>query len=333
MADVLSQNEIDALFSELGAGTVAVEEIDEKIVDKQVKAYDFSRPDKFSKEQLRSLEAIHDSTGRLISNYLNATLRCIVDLTVSSTEGMIYEEFSNSIVWPSILCIVNFSPLNGKILVEFSNELAFTIIEKLLGGSGENSKENSERELTEIDFTLLKSVVVRMIQLIKEPWSSVIELNPEVEAIEANAQFAQIASPKDAIALVTYKILIDDTEGIINFAIPHYVIEPILPSLSAKVWFGGNAKRENDPDEMENLLSQLHAAEVPVKAVVGKSTITVGELLELSQGDILVLDKERDQTFEVFVKDGLKFRGTPGTLKNRMAVKITEVIDGNKGVE
>ncbi len=333
MADVLSQNEIDALFSELGTGAVAVEEIDEKIVDKQVKTYDFSRPDKFSKEQLRSLEAIHDSTGRLISNYLNATLRCFVELTVSSTEGMIYEEFSNSIVWPSILCIVNFSPLNGKILMEFSNELAFTIIEKLLGGTGEKAKENADRELTEIDFTLLKSVVVRMIQLIKEPWSNVIELNPSVEAIEANAQLAQIASPKDAIALVTYRIVIDEIEGIVNFAIPHYVIEPILPSLSAKMWFGDSVKREKSSLEIEGLLSQLHAAEVPVKALVGKSTITVGELLELSQGDILVLDKERDQSFEIFVKDGLKFRGTPGISKNRMAVKITEVIDGNKGVE
>ncbi len=333
MADILSQNEIDALLNELNTGEVDVKEIDNQDASKQVKVYDFSRPEKFSKEQLRSLEAIHDNIGRLISNSLNANLRCYVDMSVLSTESMVFEEFTNSVVWPSIVSIINFSPLNGKIMMAFSNELAFAIIEKLLGGTGEGDSDVNERELTEIDYMLLKSTIVKMVHSIKEPWTNVIELDPTLDAIETNAQSAQIASPKDAIVLVTYRVMIGEIESMISVAIPHYVIEPILPNLSAKVWFGDNAMREKSASEVEGLISQLQEAAVSIKAVVGKSIISVGELLELAQGDILVLDKQRDQAFDVLVKDGLKFRGTPGVLSNRMAVKITEVIDGNERVK
>lgn len=325
MSDVMSQNEIDDLLSALSAGEVDVAEIEEEKKEKKVKKYDFRRPDKFAKEQLRTLEVIHDNLARLINNFLSGYLRSVVEIDVLSTQSMVYSEFSNSISNPAILGIVNFAPLEGQIIIDVSNDVAFAMVERLLGGQGKNPLLKEARALTEIEEVLLRNILVKFINLMRESWATIIELKPKLEQIETNSQFAQIVSPSESIALITFSFRVGDTEGMINVVIPHYVIEPILPNLSSKLWFSGNIRKEKTPREIRAISSHIEQSSIPLRAIVGRSNISVSELLSLSVGDVIVLNAKVEDELEVYVKDELKYFGKPGINKNHMAIRVTRV--------
>ncbi len=325
----MSQSEIDDLLNALSAGEVDVAEI-EDTKEKKVKKYDFRRPDKFAKDQLRTLEIIHDNIGRLVNNFLSGYLRSVVEIEVISTESMVYSEFSNSLSQPAIIGIVDFAPLDGQIILEINCNIAFCMVEKLLGGQTTDAMTEM-RELTEIETVLIKNIMNRIIEYMCEPWSGIIEMHPKLVNIETNAQFAQIVPPSDSIALITYNVKVGNTEGMINIGIPHYVIEPILPNLSSRLWFASGHKREKDEIETDALIGSIKSSSVDVRAVVGRSRLNLYELLTLSLGDVLVLDSYCEQALEVYVKDELKFLGLPGISRNKMAIKITELVE-EKGI-
>ncbi len=330
MSDVMSQSEIDALLNALNDGEVDAVEIEE-IKEKKVKKYDFRRPDKFAKEQLRTMEVIHENIGRLVNNFLSGYLRSVVEIEVTSIESMVYSEFNNSVAVPAILGIIDFTPLEGQIILEINSNIAFAMVEKLLG-CNKSSPLKEARELTEIEGVLIKGIMNKFIEYMLEPWSNIIELNPKLVNMESNPQFAQIVSPSESIALITYTVKIGEVEGMINIGIPHYVVEPILPNLSSRLWFANGQKRDKNDFEEVALVESIKTSPVPVKAVIGKSQINIYELMTLSLGDVLVLDSQKNQSLEVYVKDELKFRALPGVSRNKMAFKITEVLE-EKGIE
>jgi len=328
MPDVLSQNEIDELLAALSTGEVDVSEIEEEKKEKKVRKYDFSRPDKFAKDQLRTLEIIHENFSRLLNNFLSGYLRTYIEVDVISVQSLIYTEFSNSISNPAILGIVDFAPFDGQIIIDLSSDIANAMIERVLGGTGKSgsaSKEN--RTLTEIEMTLLRNIFIKFINLLKEPWGNIVELRPKLETIETNGQFAQIVSPSESVALITFNLHIGDNEGMVNICIPHFVIEPILPSLSSRLWFATSNKREVTDEERDALESGISQSKINMTTIVGGSSITVSELMNLQRGDIILLNKAVDDSLDIFVENKLKFRGKPGIKKKNVAVMITEVIE------
>lgn len=328
MSDVLSQNEIDDLLNQLSTGEVDVDDIDEDKNEKKVRSYDFSRPDKFAKDQMKTLEIIHENFSRLLVNFLSGYLRTFVEIEVISVQSLIYSEFSNSISNPAILGVVDFAPFDGQIIIDLSTDIAFSMIERVLGSAGTNGmtlKEN--RTLTEIEMTLIKNILVKFINLLKEPWGNIIELRPKLDTIETNSQFAQIVSPTESIALITFNVKVGDAEGMINICIPHFVIEPILPNLSSKLWFTTTSKKDLSDNERKSLEARLKKSSVAMKSVVGRSMISVKELLNLQRGDVILLDTKVDDSFEVYVEDQLKFFAKPGALNKHLAVMISEVLE------
>ncbi len=323
MSDVLSQNEIDELLSALSTGEVNVKEIEEVTHEKKVRKYDFSRPDKFAKDQLRTLEIIHENFSRLLNNFLSGYLRTYIEIEVLSVQSLIYNEFSNSISNPAILGIVDFAPLEGQIIIDLSTDIAFAMIERVLGGAGA-SVHKEHRALTEIEMTLLKTVLIKFINLLREPWGNIIEMRPKLEAIETNSQFAQIVSPAESIALITFSVKVGEVEGMINICIPHYVIEPILPNLSSKLWFSKSQRKDSTEEEKDALHYNVGTSIVTLRSLVGHTEISVGEFLSLQTGDIILLDKKTDQDFEIYVEDDLQYYGRPGSKKNKVAIKITK---------
>ncbi len=323
MSDVLSQNEIDDLLSALSTGEVDVNEIEEEASEKKVRKYDFSRPDKFAKDQLRTLETIHENFSRLLNNFLSGYLRTFVEIEVLSVQSLIYNEFSNSVSNPAILGIVDFAPLDGEIIIDLSSDIAFAMIERVLGGAGAGVHKE-QRSMTEIELTLVKTVLMRFIALLKEPWENIIELNPKLKTIETNSQFAQIVSPSESIALITLKMKVSEIEGMINICIPHFVIEPILPNLTSKLWFSKSHKKESTVEEKLALHENLNFSDVVLKTIVGRTNISVREFLGLQRGDIILLDRKTDEDFEIYVDTELQFHGRPGSKKNKVAVKITK---------
>ncbi len=327
MSDKMSQSEIDNLLNALSSGEVGVEDIEEDEQKKKVKKYDFRRPDKFAKEQLRTLEIVHENLGRLMGNFLSAYLRTTVEIAVMSTESMIYSEFNNSISNPAIICVIDFSPLEGHILLEMGSQLSFAMIDKVLGGSGKNPLPTDIRAITEIEEVLIRGIVDQISFHMREAWSNIIELMPNLDKIETNSQFAQLFSPSESIALITYNVKIGESEGLINIAIPHIVIEPILPNLSSRYWFVSSSKKAKEYEFVDSLKSSLNESSLEIKTVIGRAELSVSELLSLGLGDVIVLGTDVSSPLEVFVADELKYYGIPGVNKKSLAVKITEVLD------
>jgi flagellar motor switch protein FliM len=326
MSDVMSQNEIDDLLSALNSGDVDVEEIREEKSEKRVRKYDFLRPDKFAKEHLRTLEVIHENFSRLLNNFLSGYLRTFIEIEVLNAESLIYSEFSNAISNPAILGILDFSPLEGQIILDFSSDVAFTMIERVLGGTASGGLAE-KRSLTEIEMTLIRTIIMKFINLLKEPWSNIIELRPKLDTIETNSQFAQVISPSESVALITLNLKIGETEGMINLCYPHHVLEPILPNLSSKLWFTTTGKKNLTDEERDSLEKQVQKTKIDLKVELGNSIITVGEMLALSRGDVIVLDKKVSQNLTVKVGEQTKFLGLPGKKNNNLAVRITDVLE------
>ena len=290
---------------------------------KGVKIYDFARPAKFSKEQLRTLEIIFESYSRLISTYLSGHLRSMVSVEVMNSEAVTYSEFSNALINPVILAVTDFRPLKGSILMELSPNMGFTIIDRVLGGSGQGLEKI--REFTDIERVILEKLFVQFVQLLVEPWENVVELDPVLEKIETNSQVVQIISPNEIIALVTLNIKIGNVAGMMNICIPHLVIESIMDKLNTKYWFS-QKEQELGPSYEEYIQKMIRTSRIPIRAILGKTHVTVKEFLELQRDDIVKLDKDIDSELDVYVGNILKFSGVLGEYKNKLAIKINQVI-------
>ncbi len=322
MAEVLSQNEIDALLNALSSGEVDVKEIKIDRSEKKIRKYDFRNPQKIAKDQLRTLEIIHDNFSRLLQTFLSGYLRASVKISVLTVDQYAYSEFTNAISNPAFLSIVDFEPLSGQVIMDISTNTAFAIIDRLLGGDGE--KLVDIRSFTEIEITLLKNLMKRIIGLMAQAWENVIILTPSLEKIETNSQFAQIISPNETIALVTMNLAIGNVEGLINICIPHLVIEPILEKLSTKLWFSTTKKEATEVDK-ELLHRRIKNTYVSLNANLSSTQITIGDLINLQKGDVIMLDSSANDEVVINVGTQLKFYGRPGLNKNKVAIKITRV--------
>lgn len=322
MGEVLSQSEIDNLLSQLTSGELDVDQMQESN-EKQVKDYDFKRPAKFSKEHLRTLEIIFEHYGRLISTNLPLYLRKTIQTTVASSETVTFSEFSNALSNPVILGIVDFKPLNGNILIELSPNLGFAMIDRMLGGQGNPLEKN--RDFSEIEMTIIERMMIICMQLMKEPWRNVIDINPIMERIETNAQFAQVIAPSDMIAIVTMNIRIGETEGFMNICLPYFTLEEVMDKLNTKYWFS-TMQRDDSIDYVEHIESLIKRVDVPIKAVLGKSSVSVNEFLGLQRGDVIRLDSSVESEMDIYVGNIKKFTALPGSSKDKYAVRITTVV-------
>lgn len=323
MGEVLSQSEIDELFKALNTGELDVNEIQETNTHKVVKTYDFARPSKFSKEQIRTLEIIFENYARLVSTYLSGYLRTLVSVEVVNSEAITYSEFANALINPVILAIVDFSPLNGAIIMELSPNMGYAIIDRVLGGAGQPIEKI--REFTEIEKVILEKLFVQLINLLEEPWENVITLTPLLEKIETNSQVVQILSPNEIVALITLNIKIGDVSGMMNISIPHLALESIMDKLNTRYWFSHN-EQELGPSYQEYIEKMIEKTAVPVKAILGRTHITVKEFLELAKGDIIKLDKDIESDLDIYVGNLLKFSASPGEYKNKFSVRVNRIM-------
>ncbi|WP_409340967.1 flagellar motor switch protein FliM [Paenibacillus sp. MBLB4367] len=328
MVDVLSQNEIDALLAALSSGEMEAEELKKEETQKKVRVYDFKRATRFSKDHLRSLTRIHENFARYLTTYFSTQLRTFVQINVVGVEQLPYDEFIRSIPKMTILNIFEAEPLEGRMVLEIHPNVAYAMLDRLLGGSGAAPSKISA--LTEIDTIIMEKMFSRALESLTEAWRTVVELYPRLEALETNPQFMQIASPNDTIALISLSTKIGDTTGMVNLCIPHVVIEPIMPRLSVHHMFVTH-KKTKTVEESDALQERVNKAKLSMIAELGHSEISVHEFLNLAVGDVISLDKPVDQGLHIKVGDKLKFIGSPGTVKGKVAVQVTEIV--SEGVE
>ena len=321
MSEVLSQNEIDNLLAALSTGELDVEQM-QNSDEKKVKDYDFRRPAKFSKEHLRTLEIIYEHYGRILSTTLPLYLRKNVTISVANSETVTYSEFSNALSNPVILGIVNFQPLQGQIILELQANIGFSFIDRMLGGEGRTL--DKPRPFTDIEMPLIEKLIGICVQQMVEPWQNVLAIDPLLERIETNPQFAQVISPTDMIAIITLNIKIGDIEGLMNICLPYFTLESVMDKLNTKYWFS-TMQKHNDENYAEHLESLIKRVDVPVKAVLGNCHVSVNDFLHLQQGDIIRLDNRVNTEMHIYIGNIDKFTAMPGTSKNKYAVRITSV--------
>jgi|YNPMSStandDraft_1061717.scaffolds.fasta_scaffold17983_2 flagellar motor switch protein FliM len=330
MTEILSQEEIDALLTAVSSGeTLPAAEVPQKPAagvkreKKRVKVYDFRRPDKFSKDQIRTLQMMHETFARLTTTSLSAQLRTLVHVHVVSVDQLTYEEFIRSIPSPTTLGIINMDPLKGSSVIELDPSITFAIIDRLFGGKGESLKTN--RELTDIELSVIEGIIVRLLGNLRESWTNVIDLRPRLGNIETNPQFAQIVPPNSMVVLTTFDTKVGDVEGMMNFCIPYITIEPIINKLSAQYWYS-SIRKGITTENLELIKEQIEDIPIKIIAKLGETELKFSEVLQIKEGDIIRLDNSANSLAEVIIGKSVKFRGKPGIVGKRRAIQVQEVV-------
>lgn len=325
MTEILSQDEIDALLNAISSGEVAEDEYSSVGEQKKVKIYDFKRPDKFSKDQIRTLQMMHETFARLATTGLSAQLRALVHVHVAAVDQLTYEEFIRSIPNPTTLAVINMDPLRGSAILEIDPSISFTIIDRLFGGKGETAKIS--RELSEIEMSVMEGIIVRILGNMREAWSTVIDLRPRLGNIETNPQFAQVVPPNDVVVLINLETKIGEVEGLTNLCIPYITIEPIINKLSAQYWYSSIRKGELD-ENRAIIQERLDQVQIPVIAEVGSVDISILDFMNLTVGDVVKLENTTTRS-DMLVKVGerKKFKCLPGRVGNRLAIQIGDRVE------
>jgi flagellar motor switch protein FliM len=325
--EALSQQEIEELLAtlpqEFGAGGGGAVAERPAPAAKQVRVWDFRKPDKFSTDHMRSLLALHQNFARLASTSLAARLRTTVTIRVTSVDQGLYEEYIELLPAETVVNVVSLKPLEGNILFEFQPELAMVMIDRLLGGSG--GSVDPSHELTDIEIALIRNLDRTLLEAMHEAWINLAEVEPNIEEIATSPQLVQVASARDIVVIVLLEVQVGDRLGTISMCIPHLVIEPLMQKLSAQVWVVTNRRRPATPEMREHLTGSLRRATVPLTAVLGQTAITVRDIVNMQEGDVLVLGQGTVERVRLKVADQYKFTGTPGLVGRRLAVKITDV--------
>jgi flagellar motor switch protein FliM len=325
--EVLSQSEIDALLAALSTGEMSADELKKEEATKKVKVYDFKRALRFSKDQIRSLTRIHENFARLLTTFFSAQLRTYVQISVASADQLPYEEFIRSIPKMTILNVFEVPPLDGRILLEVNPNIAYAMLDRMLGGRG--TSINKVDNLTEIETKIMTNLFEKAFSHLRDAWESIAEIDPILTDFEVNPQFLQMVSPNDTVVVISLNTQIADSSGMINICIPYVVLEPIIPRLSVHYWMQ-TQKKEREPQEVQALEKRLKQAHVPVIAELGTATITIQEFLQLGVGDVIQLDQTIHEPLVVKIGEVPKFTGQPGKMHKRLAVQILDTIKGGE---
>jgi flagellar motor switch protein FliM len=322
MPDVMTQSEIDRLLSALSSTELDADAQVSEAPGKVIRTYDFKRPNKFAKDQLRTLEMMYENYARLISTFLSGYLRSFATVEVISVEQLTYQEFSSSISNPSFMVLFGMAPLEGHAILEIGCSTFYAIIDRLLGGDGHGDFDT--RSFTEIELTIMNNTAEKMLRYMAEPWKNVADITPRVERIETNTQFIQFMPPNETIALITMKVKIGNTEGMINLCLPYLTLETVSSKLSTRHWFTFNSNRFSDKDA-QVLEKRLETASVTVKVILGRCRITVEEFNGLQRGDVLVLDSKCSEPLSMCIGDSAIYSVKPGVRNKRLAAKILDI--------
>jgi flagellar motor switch protein FliM len=341
MDDILSQGEIDALMAGLDsemastdatAGeSAAAEEAEVEAEsdplptakgEKRVKRYDFKRPDRFSKDQLRMLEMMHEAFARHFGTALSAFIRTVAEIQVTSVRQASYGEYVNGLSNPTALTVFSFEPLRGNCMLEFNPSIIFPIIDRVLGGPGNPMAK--ERDLTDIEQVVVGKLAVKALDSLRDAWERVARVNPEIVNKETNPQFVQLVAPSEMCLVIKFQVKVKEHKGIMTICFPYMVLETIIQKLSTQKWFIANAGGST-PDTRQNLQHRLQGTQVPVIVQIGKLKLSAAQVLGLKAGDVIPMNIGVNSQLDVFVEDKRKFGGRPGIHSKRKAVMITTV--------
>ncbi len=326
MADVLDQSEVDALLAAVDSGGIedaagAGGGEGATAVQKEVRAYDFKRPERVSKDQMRSLESIHEGFARNLGASLSGFLRTIVEVRIATIEQLTYSEFIHSLPNPTNFNLLTAEPLEGQMCLEISPLIIYPIIDRLLGGSS-SDMFIPQRPLTMIELRLAKHITDRALNCLTEVWSNLVEIKYALAEVESNPHLVQIVAPNEVVVVIGFEIKMSARVGTMSLCIPFNVIEPVMSKLATQGWLAYQ-KRAAAEDKSEQIGGLLKKAPLGLTVYVAQTTITVRDLVALQPGDIIQTAKPASAELILQLRGKNKFAGVMGRHKDHFAFKIT----------
>jgi flagellar motor switch protein FliM len=333
---ILDQNEIDALLAAVEDGTIGSD--DEPLsatgsqpVDPsapaarsgQVRPYDFKRPERVSKEQMRSLESLHETFSRNFGASLSGYLRTIVEVNIISIEQMTYSEFLQLLPNPTCMNLLTCEPLEGNLILEINPLIIYPVIDRLLGG-GNEAAFIPDRALTAIETVLVKQIIDRALGALREAWLPVREIEFQTFHTESNPAMVQIVPPNEVVVVIGFEIGMGGRSGMMSFCIPFNVIEPIMSEFTGHNWSIYSHSSDND-ESRKHLAQRVAGSMVDVTAYLAETTITLSELMALKPGDVLQTDKPASGNLLLTVNKQPKFRAKPGIFRGHKAAELTRL--------
>ncbi len=319
MAEILSQEEIDALLSAVSFGEEVQVQTEAAKTERIINTYDFRHPARVSKDQLRTLQNLHDNFARLLSATFSTLQRAIIEINLVSVDQITYSEFIMSLSTPSCTYTFRMEPLDGVAIVDFSQSVVFSFVDRLFGGRGTSIV--TEREITWIEKSVMNNIINRTLRDLERTWERIIPLECNVEMMETNPEFVQVVPSSETVVLISFELKSENVSGLINLCYPYISIEPIALRLGGQNLV--SSSKEVPFEELEKNRKRIKMFEAMVRACLGEATVTVRDLVNLRPDDVISLNTRIKDDIEIFVEEELKFVGKVGLQGKHKAVQIT----------
>ena len=329
MATVLSQDEIDALLSKVADSEPPPQPKEGSAQapsgsNKKATSYDFRHPNRVSKDQLRTLESLHDNFASQFGSSLSGFTRSVVDIDLLSVDQITYSEFIMSLASPSCTYVFSMNPLEGAAVADFSPSVVFSFVDRIFGGRGKTL--SADRELTGIEKSIMGKIVDKAFQSLSKAWDHVYKMEFRQTAFETNPQFMQVIPQGETVIVVSLQVKMQAATGVLTLCYPYLGLEPIMEKLSAQNWIDAN-KKGTDTNLYANNTKQVLPVKIGLRAILGEAQVSIRELLEVKVGDVVRLDAFESDNVNVLVGTQNKFLAKPGCIGSQRAVQITQSID------
>lgn len=326
MADILSQEEVDLLLNAVAEGDFESEAASAPIPesDYHLTTYDFRRPERVSKDQLKGLQSLFEAFSREVSIVFPPFLRSVVRLDLTSIDQLTYDEFILSVSRPTALTVVDMSPLDGAAVLEMSPSMVFPIVDRVLGGRGVTLPH--ARELTEIEDRIIQRIVLMLLNCLKRAWETLIEFDMSVLQQESDPLIVQIVAGSEMVVLIGYEIHVGEQVGSMNLCVPLMVLNPILDQISQQTHFMRRLSPEHAREVRRHIERAVRRSRAPIDAILGHARLNLSDLAGLQTGDVIQLNTGPDDPIIVEVGGCAKFKARPGRRGEQSSIQLTEIL-------
>ena len=334
----LSQSEIDALLNQIPEGGEAVPDgavqaptpLDTGF-SRPVKAYDFRRPDKFSKEQWGTLQSMYEAFSRFAGAAFSSRLRTLSNIRLSSIDQGLYEEWQAQVPSQTACYVLSMQPMTGNIVVEFNLDVASEVVDRMLGGNG--LLIDRTRDMSDVEVGLLRSFSSVIAQSLQEMWSAVVPVRSQLQDFGLDAGLIQVASPTDVVLTAFFEVSIGAHLGAMSICVPYTVLEPITSQLSAQVWFSSGRPQASTDEERSLMQALLARTAIELQVELGAVELPTSSMIDLEVGDTIVLDQRVGHPLDVRIDGRPRFRGLPGTSGKHLGLRVTEAVEQEYGFD
>ncbi len=327
MAEILSQSQIDELLNNLSSGDVSIQELEAS--EKKIKEYDFRSPKKITKETIKLLKGIYENYCRMVTSQLTSSLRLMCDVTVEQVEESIFHEFNNALDDYVLMGLIDVkypdkTMADSQILMEMSKPLSFVIIDRLLGGSGE--EYGNLRDYTDIELSLLGNMIKQLVKLMGGTWESTMEIETELSKIETNARFIQSINYNDTVVIIVLNVSLNQSSGKLTICIPSSILDEIFKKASTMLRNSNKRSEQSIEEQRAAIMDSLKFSKLTVAGTLGSAQATLQDVVNMQVGDLIILDKKANADVDINVDGEKWFEGKWGTRRNKGVIRINKII-------